>query len=61
MVIGDWRGTRPHDLRCDGFCRGLHRLHPADEGLEALVREWGLTSVQLYNPKRQQCYNLTIA
>lgn len=54
MVIRDRSGARPHDFCCDGLCRDLHRLHPADEGLVALVRERRLASIQLNDPERQQ-------
>ena len=45
MVFGQWRSALPHDFRRDGLGGHLHRLHTADEGLEPLVGERGLTPV----------------
>lgn len=52
VVVGQRRRALPHDLRCDGIGRHLHRFHAADQSLEALVGERRLTPVQLYDPKR---------
>lgn len=52
MIIRQRSGAGAHDFCCDGLGRGLHRVHPADEGLEALVGEWRLATVELYDPDR---------
>lgn len=52
MIIRKRSGAGAHDFCCDGLGGSLHRLHPADEGLEALVGEWRLATIELDDPDR---------
>lgn len=50
MVLGQRRPASPHDVGRDGLGGQLHQIHAADERLEPLVGERGLTPVELYDP-----------
>lgn len=51
VIIRKRSAAGAHDFCCNGLGRSLHCLHPADEGLEALVGEWRLAPIELYDPE----------
>lgn len=53
VVFGKWRSAFTHGLCCNGFYRPLNWIHATDEGLETLVGEGRLTSIQLYDPAQK--------
>lgn len=54
VVVRQRRSAFSHDFSRDGLGRQLYWIHTADESLEPLVGEGGLTSVQLYDPEKKK-------